>query len=1006
MADYYLATDGSNGGTGAIGDPWLTLTYAVTQLSAGDTLHVREGTYQEADSVQINTGGSSGSPITIKAYDGGSGAETVWLDGNNQTVPTAESFAGGTNSYGTWYAANYVGLIDIRASYVVIDGINCRDSKGRGIEIFSNAKSTYASRVKSCEIKNLTITNCRQSALVCEGADDFTISNVVIYNCCNYAPFHRPVRAGQPWNHPASTNYKWCAGFTIDGLTTYGNWGEGIIISYESEDFLLQNYTAYDNMAGLLYIHRAGPGTIRNFVIYHSDEDAQAPSRRSVGMNINNEDPKETETSVCNNIDIYNGLIYGCSRSLSILGGDGGTYPFTNLKFHNITIVEPKVNDSSTETPLAIRVAQQAILSGNEFSNIIVSTSDAGVEMVECPTRSASEVRFRYNNFHREPSDVDGKGAGDIYSDPLLVNPTATVASGSINVNNYKLTTSSPGRFAGLTVATVTDDYFGDSRSAPYSMGFHQGGESGGGGGDPDPGGSPTGDLEFGVARSTAPTSTGTTTLTDANMTLTPKAAILFANKASSITAGEATYDGAAMSIGFFDGTTQVTTGIRSKDGSADSDNRSRGATDMAVMLLTDNSTSVDGELSATGFSTGAVSLSAGTAPTNAINIMAMLFAGDDFEVDVTTHSFSSTETSKTVSGLSWQPNLFFAISNEGLIDDSVYANANILFGMATGASVKYCYAFYSDSGETAASTGALLSSGGLIDSFVDNQTYNVTPASDGYTLTRTGDNGTRTVSIMAVRISNADISLSVEDMPTATGTDTYTVGFESSIAMVFATLAQALNTDYTDSDANGFGVGIFTENDEHAMAFVDEDAADPTDTQSTYSASALALLDAVGNEAYKAAWSAFTSTGVTLNYSAVLGTARKMMLLAIEKVTNASISVDFTADATTGTVPKTINFSATATPTNTTVTTHSWTFGDGGTASTEDPSHSYTTAGTYSVTYTASDGVVSGSKTRTNYITLTDPAPDAPSIANVGGGAVVATTTELAVRGGGIEVS
>ena len=47
-ADYYMATDGSDGGTGATDDEWLTLRYSMSQMSAGDTLIIRDGTYTGA----------------------------------------------------------------------------------------------------------------------------------------------------------------------------------------------------------------------------------------------------------------------------------------------------------------------------------------------------------------------------------------------------------------------------------------------------------------------------------------------------------------------------------------------------------------------------------------------------------------------------------------------------------------------------------------------------------------------------------------------------------------------------------------------------------------------------------------------------------------------------------------------------------------------------------------------------------------------------------------------
>lgn len=1002
MATYYVATTGSNSNNGAIGTPWLTLTYALTQVSAGDTINMREGTYNE--NVQITSGGSSGNPITIQAYGAGSNPEAVWLSGNNYTLPTGDSYSGGTYEYGTWYAANYTGMIDIRASYIVIDGINVKESRGRGIEMYT---STWEAgpHITDITIKNLTISGCRQAGMVSQGADNMVIDNVTVTDTGNYAPFHRPVRAGQPGNHPAAVNFKYGTGLTLTNYTVYACWGEGVILSMELYDFLVDGFTAYDVMSGLLYVHRCEDGIIRNFVLYYSDSGTPAQAMRGVAMNINNEDPKFTETSYCSNIKIYNGLIVGAERAISILGGDGGTIPFEDLKFWNITIVNPTARDPLTDTPIGIRVAAQAIVSGIEFANIVVHSSNTDAEITQTPNRTGL-VTWRYNCWHYA-ADPDSSGTGDVVSDPILVNPDVSITAGALNANNYKLSPESPARFAGVTLADVTDDYFGNSRNAPYSMGFDQAGTSTGGG-DPDPGGSPTGDLEFGVARATAPTSTGTTTLTDANMTLTPKAAIVVANKATSISSGEATYAGASISIGFYDGTTQAVLGIRSKDNDATtSDNRTRGATDMVAMLLNDGSTAVDGELSATGFSTGAISTSAAVAPTNAMNLMAMLFAGDDFNAKVNVHQFSASDTSKVVSGLSWQPNLFFAISSEALIDDSVGANCNLIFGMATGASVKYSYAFFSDAGETAASVAALLSTGGLIDSFVDNQTYNVAPASDGYTITRTGDNGARHIAVLACRIDNAAISLSLEDTPTATGTDSYSVGFESSIAMVFSTLIQAVNTDYTDSDANGFGIGMFTENAAHAMGFTDEDGADPTDTEAIYGARAIALRQVVGTEAIDADWDSFDASNVILDYNATLAAARKMMLLAIEKVTNASISVTFFASATTGVVPKEIGFVGFVTATNTTATSWVYNFGDGqqGTGS-PNTTHEYTTAGIYTVTFTASDGVISGSQTRTAYITLTDPPPPAPDFDYVAGGAFVSSTTQLAIRGGGVTVS
>ncbi|MFH1841624.1 MAG: S8 family serine peptidase [bacterium] len=54
--------------------------------------------------------------------------------------------------------------------------------------------------------------------------------------------------------------------------------------------------------------------------------------------------------------------------------------------------------------------------------------------------------------------------------------------------------------------------------------------------------------------------------------------------------------------------------------------------------------------------------------------------------------------------------------------------------------------------------------------------------------------------------------------------------------------------------------------------------------------------------------------------------------------------------------------------------TSWSWTFGDGGTSSAQNPSHTYTAAGTYTVSLTVSNSVGSDGETKTDYITVTEP--------------------------------
>ena len=97
---YYVApsaSGGSNSNNGSISSPWETITYALTQLSAGDTLYLREGTYRE--SITITQDGSLGNVITIEAYTDSGTLETVTIDGTVDVTGTWNTYNSVSGAY-------------------------------------------------------------------------------------------------------------------------------------------------------------------------------------------------------------------------------------------------------------------------------------------------------------------------------------------------------------------------------------------------------------------------------------------------------------------------------------------------------------------------------------------------------------------------------------------------------------------------------------------------------------------------------------------------------------------------------------------------------------------------------------------------------------------------------------------------------------------------------------------------------------------------------------------
>jgi PKD repeat protein len=80
-----------------------------------------------------------------------------------------------------------------------------------------------------------------------------------------------------------------------------------------------------------------------------------------------------------------------------------------------------------------------------------------------------------------------------------------------------------------------------------------------------------------------------------------------------------------------------------------------------------------------------------------------------------------------------------------------------------------------------------------------------------------------------------------------------------------------------------------------------------------------------------------------------------------------------FSGSPTSGIAPLSVAFTDTSTGPP---TSWEWTFGDGGTSTAQSPSHTYSTAGTYSVSLKVTNSLGNNTLTKTNYISVSAPQP------------------------------
>jgi len=120
--------------------------------------------------------------------------------------------------------------------------------------------------------------------------------------------------------------------------------------------------------------------------------------------------------------------------------------------------------------------------------------------------------------------------------------------------------------------------------------------------------------------------------------------------------------------------------------------------------------------------------------------------------------------------------------------------------------------------------------------------------------------------------------------------------------------------------------------------------------------------------------------------------------------VTTASIpTASFTSDRTSGTIPLTVRFNDTS---SNTPTSWRWSFGDGTSSIEQNPVHSYTDAGTYTVALLTANDAGNNTRTMSNYITANSAkalttgttAPAATETTRAGETPAAIRTTETAV--------
>lgn len=171
---WYAATTGNSGNSGAIGSPWDLQTGlnggSAGQIQPNDTLNLRAGTYTGAYTTSV--AGTSGHPVTVRSYPG----EAAILDGNP-------------------HSGNPPGVLQVGGSYVWFRDLEIRNSVAAPPEFGMDGVNAVAGSFAGVKVINCVIHDNTAAGIggVINLVTDFeAYGNVLYFNGRSPAPITVP----------------------------------------------------------------------------------------------------------------------------------------------------------------------------------------------------------------------------------------------------------------------------------------------------------------------------------------------------------------------------------------------------------------------------------------------------------------------------------------------------------------------------------------------------------------------------------------------------------------------------------------------------------------------------------------------------------------------------------------------------------------------------------------------------------------------------------------------
>ncbi len=290
--EYFVSTSGSDSNPGTIDQPWRTINYAVTQVSAGDTINVRAGTYNESVYIDM-VDGTADNYITLKSYDGtGSAVITgsLTFGACHYWKMIGFDVSGGTNAVHIEPSAD----LSNRSQYITLQDCYIHDPSGTGDSLKVN-QADY-----------ITVEDCEITSNADQLIDFVWVTNSVVRRCYlhDYSDVAFYNKGGSQYNIVEDC----VISDALDSLTMALRYGGQTDVEFQNPNTDNQSeYTVFRNNI-LRNTQRGAIGTYDCYYAYFYNNTVHNCGSPTYGVVIQHSDPPSLNGEWSREIFVYNNV--------------------------------------------------------------------------------------------------------------------------------------------------------------------------------------------------------------------------------------------------------------------------------------------------------------------------------------------------------------------------------------------------------------------------------------------------------------------------------------------------------------------------------------------------------------------------------------------------------------------------------------------------------------------------------------------------------------------------